>query len=252
MCGRMNITDNEGIRLLMDLVGMPLWPTITPRFNVAPTQTIDVLLSADDTVGLQHQSMHWGIVPTWAKPDQFQRPLINARSETVREKPSFRHLIDGSRCLVPVTGFYEWHRKGSDKRPFYIYPGQNDGANSGQHRAMFFGALYQRGKDDALQTTLLTTAANETMANVHHRMPVIIEPQDCLNWLAGTDRDEIDALMQPASNDTLAMHEVSSYVSNARNQGPDCSEPLVQSKNQEGGGGSSGDGGSGAQEGFDF
>ena len=246
----MNITDNEGIRLLMDLVEMPLWPTIAPRFNVSPTQTIDVLLCTEqgvdpgvpETKGLQHQSMHWGIVPPWAKPDQFQRPLINARSETVREKPSFRHLIDESRCLVPVTGFYEWHRSGSDKRPFYIYPGPNSENNKGENRAMFFGALYQRDKNNLLQATLLTTAANETMASVHHRMPVIIDSKDCLNWLAGTDKDEIDALMQPASNDTLAMHEVSSYVSNARNQGSECSAPLEHSNNQT----------SKKQDGFDF
>ncbi len=245
MCGRMNITDNEGIRFLMEIVGLSSWPAASPRFNVSPSQSLDVLVrrqpntsdaaeatSSDGTY--QHRQMNWGLVPPWARDGQFKRPLINARSETVREKPSFRHLIGPNRCLVPVTGFYEWHRDGNTKRPFYIYPSKG--------RAMLFGALYQEVEDD-VQVTLLTTAANDEMNKVHHRMPVIIRPDDIGDWMSddkasgsanehqkATDsHQKIDSLMAPIDNDWLSMHEVSSYVSNARNTGPECSQPLQES-----------------------
>ena len=245
MCGRMNITDNEGIRFLMDIVGLSSWPEPGPRFNVSPTQPLDVLvrrqpISDDATEATeaipanhtyQHREMHWGLIPPWAREGQFKRPLINARSETVREKPSFRHLIGPNRCLVPVTGFYEWHRDGNTKRPFYIYPAEG--------RAMLFGALYQE-VDDNLQVTLLTTAANDAMNKIHHRMPVIIRPGDVAAWMSDdaaadekqptTDtRERIDSLMAPVDDDWLSMHEVSSYVSNARNTGQECSQPLEDS-----------------------
>lgn len=245
MCGRMNITDNEGIRFLMDLVGMPFWPSAGPRFNVSPSQSLDVLVRATDdgddadenTVvsSYQHREMTWGMVPPWARDGQFKRPLINARSETVREKPSFRHLIGPNRCLVPVTGFYEWQRTGGSKRPYYIYPAEG--------RAMLFGALYQM-VDEKMQVTLLTTAANDAMSAVHHRMPVIIGNEDVDTWLglakssAGNpanqqdNQETVDRLMAPVHDTWLTMHEVSSYVSNARNLGPECSEPLRESGQQ--------------------
>jgi len=167
--------------------------------------------------------MHWGLIPPWAKDGQFKRPLINARSETVREKPSFRHLVNANRCLVPVTGFYEWKREGKSKRPFYIFPATGN--------AMFFGGLYQLNSAGNPELTLLTTAANDSMSAVHDRMPVIIQPADAMQWISPSDngsqdeKDMIDALMQPAGNDVLEMYEVSGFVSNARNEGAQCTEP---------------------------
>jgi len=223
MCGRMNITDNEGILLLMDMIGMPSWPSIEARYNVAPTQTLDVVIDrgSPGSALLQHQPMHWGLIPGWAKKGQFKRPLINARSETVREKPSFRHLVDAHRAVVPITGFYEWLREGDKKRPYYIHPG-----NAG---AMLLAALYQENAEGIYEVTLLTTGANSSMSKVHDRMPVILNPEDAGLWLTPENSDRVDTLMKPAANDFLAMHEVSSYVSNARNTGPECMEPLQAS-----------------------
>lgn len=229
MCGRMNITDNEGIRLLMDLIGMPSWPSIQERYNVAPSASLDVLRSAgkvDSTVSdskdtnstLMHDTMHWGLIPPWAKAGQFKRPLINARSETVREKPSFRHLVDDHRVLVPVTGFYEWLRRGDSRQPYYFHPVKT--------RAMLMAGLYQENAKGEKEVTLLTTAANDTMNPVHHRMPVIISPNDASTWLSGQPASVIDELMLPAANDVLALYEVDAYVSNARNEGAKCMEPL--------------------------
>ena len=225
MCGRMNITDNEGILILMDMIGMPTWSSIQARYNVSPTATIETLHASDSATGdtFKQTPMHWGLIPPWAKEGQFKRPLINARSETVREKPSFRHLVDANRCLVPVTGFYEWKREGKSKRPFYIFPATGN--------AMFFGGLYQHNAAGDPELTLLTTAANDSMSAVHDRMPVIIHPTDAIQWISQSDsesegeNDVIDALMQPAGNDVLEMYEVSSFVSNARNEGAQCTEP---------------------------
>lgn len=236
MCGRMNITDNEGIRLLMEMIGMPSWPSIQARYNIAPSASLDVLYtpaagSANESaneVGNEvadiavHGSMHWGLVPPWAKAGQFKRPLINARSETVREKPSFRNLVDGQRALVPITGFYEWLRKGDSRQPFYFH--------ATDKTAMLIAGLYQENANGEREITLLTTAANDTMAAVHHRMPVIIKPDDALTWLTDQSADQsasvIDKLMQPAANDYLSLYEVDSYVSNARNEGEQCMEPV--------------------------
>ena len=176
MCGRMNITDNEGVRLLMELVGMPSWPTIQARYNVAPTAILDALArDRDKPDQLVHLECQWGLVPVWAKPGQFSSPLINARAETVWEKPSFRNLVRHQRVCVPINGFYEWRRERKNKTPFYIYPKER--------KAMFVAGLYQNSPDSHADVTLLTTAANTAMAPIHHRMPVIIDPA-AVNGLA--------------------------------------------------------------------
>ena len=217
MCGRMNITDNEGVRLLMELVGMPSWPSIQARYNVAPTAVLDTVardVNAEST--LTHLQCHWGMVPVWAKPGQFSSPLINARSETVWQKPSFRNLIKHQRVCVPINGFYEWRRQGKTKTPFYIYP-----ANG---KAMFVAGIYQKSTDTRCDVTLLTTAANAAMAPIHHRMPVIIESDAVNEWLYNDDSAALNSLMQPAHNELLTFKEVGNYVNNARNEGPECIE----------------------------
>lgn len=215
MCGRMNITDNEGIRLLMELVGMPSWPSIQARYNVAPSATLDVVArdtSTDDET-LIHMAGHWGLIPPWARPGQFSSPLINARSETVWEKPSFRNLIKRQRVCVPITGFYEWHREKSTKVPYFISP--TDDKN------MLLAGIYQSNADRT-DITLLTTAANDLMAPVHHRMPVIISVENVADWLFNDDPELLNQLMQPAANDVLKLQQVSDHVNNAKNDGPAC------------------------------
>jgi len=219
MCGRINVSDNEGVRLLLAMLGMEVWPSRDPRFNIAPSQTLDVVSWQDDAP--THQSMKWGLLPSWAKPGKFSAPLINARSETIHEKPSFKKLVAQHRVLIPINGFYEWHREGKAKTPYFIKPSQSD--------AMFIGALYQPAKPSQdeknpskPQVCVVTVAANETMSKVHHRMPVILDPEDALSWIKPAEQHDLDALMQPASNDALAIGEVSDYVNSARNEGPEC------------------------------
>jgi len=222
MCGRINVSDNEGVRLLLAMLGMEVWPSREPRFNVAPSQSLDVVRWQDDAAELT--TMKWGLMPAWAKPGKFSAPLINARSETIREKPSFRHLITRHRVLIPINGFYEWKREGKSKQPYFVKPADAP--------AMFVGALFQPAKpekdNDAKtqsQVCVVTVAANDTMSKVHHRMPVILSPADALKWIQESETDVIDSLMKPASNDSLELVEVDDYVNSARNEGPECVAP---------------------------
>lgn len=221
MCGRINVSDNEGVRLLLAMLGMEVWPSRDPRFNIAPSQTLDVVVWQNDAP--THQSMKWGMVPGWAKPGTFKSPLINARSETVYEKPSFKKLIGTHRAVIPINGFYEWNREGKIKVPYFIKSATTD--------AMFVGALFQPslkaphergGELDKAQVSVITVDSNETMSRVHHRMPVILSPNDALSWIKPTDRSKVEQLMRPASNDALQIIEVSDYVNSARNEGPEC------------------------------
>jgi putative SOS response-associated peptidase YedK len=221
MCGRINVSDNEGVRLLLSMLGMETWPSREPRFNIAPTQTLDVVQWNDQPT---LTSMKWGLLPPWAKPGQFSSPLINARSETIRTKPSFRQLIATQRVLIPINGFYEWLREGKSKTPFYVSPKE--------HAAMFVAGIYQQptgenddGSKKKPEVCVVTTEANSAMAIVHHRMPVILPIASALSWIDNSDRDTIDELMKPASNQTLGIKRVGSYVNSSRNEGPQCTEP---------------------------
>ncbi len=222
MCGRINVSDNEGVRLLLAMLGMEVWPSRDPRFNIAPSQSLDVVRWQEDAPA--HKTMKWGLLPAWAKPGKFSAPLINARSETIHEKPSFKHLINSHRVLIPINGFYEWRRTGKIKEAHYIHPAEGE--------AMFVGGLYQPApkaadgeKAERDQVCVVTIESNETMAKVHHRMPIILSPDKALEWIKAVDQDSIDALMQPASNDALIIDEVSDYVNSARNEGPECIAP---------------------------
>jgi len=222
MCGRINVSDNEAVRLLLAMLGMEVWPSRDPRFNVAPSQTLDVVGWLNEAPA--HQIMKWGLLPAWAKPGKFSAPLINARSETIHEKPSFKNLIASHRVLIPINGFYEWRRTGKVKEPHYIQP-----ANAG---AMFIAGLYQppgsKSANEAPerpQVCAVTVESNEAMSKVHHRMPVILNPKDALTWIQPTDKNTLDRLMVPASNDALEISEIGDYVNSARNEGPECIAP---------------------------
>jgi len=222
MCGRINVSDNEGVRLLLAMLGMEVWPSRDPRFNIAPSQTLDVVEWRNEQPVLE--KMKWGLLPSWAKPGTFSAPLINARSETIHEKPSFKKLIGSHRVLIPINGFYEWRRTGKVKEPFFIKP-----ANAG---AMFIAGLYQppssntsNDAPDRAQVCSVTVESNKVMGKVHHRMPVILGPEDALTWIQPNDRETLDRLMVPASNDALEICEVGDYVNSARNEGPECIAP---------------------------
>jgi len=216
MCGRMNISDHRGIQKLLEHLGISLEPDTFPsRYNVAPGASVQAAFySGEFVLG----ETGWGIIPHWAKPGQFSRPLINARSETIWEKPSFRHLVKASRAIIPVNGFYEWQRTKSGKQPYHFRPVQD--------AAFALAGIYQANKDGTLQVCVITTHANDVMAPVHDRMPVILGWNDMKSWLMDNDRLSLDALMQPISPEFIEATPVSGYVSNAKNEGAMCIEAV--------------------------
>lgn len=193
------------------MVETPLFE-VRARYNIAPTQDTLVIRAHD---GKREAAMlRWGLIPSWAKDTKMAASLINARSETVAEKPAFRSAFKKRRCLVPVDGYYEWLREGKAKLP-HLYQ-MKDG------EPFAFAALWESWQE--VETfTVLTTAANELAAKVHDRMPVILGPLDCERWLAPeSDPGDLAKLLGPYPATDMTDTPVSTHVNNARNEGPEC------------------------------
>src|SRR6202142_357390 len=186
MCGRYTlISTPEALRALFRYAEQPNFP---PRYNVAPTQPIAIVRLVD---GKRHFALvRWGLLPSWVKDPKGFTLLINARGESAAEKPAFRAAMKRRRCLIPADGFYEWQKAGERKRPFYV------GAKSGKPLAFagLWGAWTGPNGEELETGTIVTTAANKTLAPIHDRMPVIV-PQDGFDlWL---DTANIDAKTAP-------------------------------------------------------
>lgn len=214
MCGRMNISDHEGIQWLLEQLGLVLpEEKFTPKYNVSPTAAIWGL--SIDRAALSLEPMQWGFVPPWAKEGQFKRPLFNARAETIWEKPSFRSLIRRYRGVVPINGFYEWSReKKSHKQAHYI--------TLENAPAIALAAIIQVHSDGYKQCCLITTDANEQMQTVHNRQPVIIAPDKIDRWLEDDNPDFINECLKPIESGRFEISEIGDYVNNSRNNGPEC------------------------------
>ena len=201
-----------------------------PSWNVAPASDILVVMASSDGAR-QLRALRWGLVPRWAKDPKAANRMINLRAETVREKPSWKSSLTRRRCIIPIDGFYEWQDqgKGRRKQPFYIT------ARDGQPLAL--AGLWATWHDPAAESdgdgelwtcTILTTAANQLMGSVHHRMPVILPPDAWDAWLdpANTDAAQLAALLGPAPEELLALWPVDQAVGNPRNNRPELREPL--------------------------
>ncbi|MCA9916322.1 MAG: SOS response-associated peptidase, partial [Anaerolineales bacterium] len=169
---------------------------------------------------------HWGLIPSWAKDPTIGSRMINARSETVTEKPSFRTAFKRRRCLIPADGFYEWQKLGSGKQPMFIRPAE------GEERPFALAGLWEFWSDPdggTIQScTILTTSPNELMAPIHNRMPVIIEPEDFDLWLnPEPDPEQGLHLLRPYPAEKMAAYPVSTVVNNPRNDVPDCIQPIA-------------------------
>ena len=223
MCGRVNVSDNEGIRLLLESLGMKTWPTRDPRYNIAPTQKLDVVCLQADQPELV--AMRWGIslnVPG-KSGKAVTRSVQNCRSDKVWVSRMWKPLISRQRALVPVNGFYEWRRKnGKIDAAFYIRPVDKP--------AMFLAAIYRASRDaaDMPEVSVVTTDANQMMEAVHDRMPVILNSANAaMSWLQDDDQDSLNQLMKPVDNTALQFVGVGSYVNKSSNEGPECIEPLA-------------------------
>lgn len=192
-----------------------------PRYNIAPTQSVATIRA--DEQGLRSLDLlRWGLVPHWAKDIGIGNRLINARAETVAEKPAFRQAFSRRRCLVLASGFYEWGQTPAGKSPFFMSPGSGE--------CLAFAGLWEQwrgGGEEVLETcVIITTAANAKLAKVHERMPAILAADAQVLWLAGeTPKNERLELLKPAPELELEVRQVRRIVNNPRNEGAELIEP---------------------------
>lgn len=225
MCGRYTLTSpSEDLALLFDISQLPLIP---PRYNMAPTQEAAVVRVTAPGEPRRLDFLRWGLIPYWAKEASIGNRMINARSEGVAEKPSYRHSFKKKRCLVPTSGFYEWKKEGKAKQPYMIR--RHDG------KPFAFAGLWSTWKDPEKQEpaetfTIMTTDANDFIRPLHDRMPVILAPEDFDLWLDPKIEDaaRLQSLLRPAPNDILETYPVSKLVNSPINEMPNCIEPLVE------------------------
>lgn len=220
MCGRFAITlPDDAMARAFDAVPANDLPA-PPRYNVCPTQPVATVTSRD---GQRHLApMRWGFLPHWFKSPTDGPLLINARAETIAEKPAFRAAARERRCLIPASGFYEWTKDESGNRlPWYIHPSEGE--------MLVFAGVWQDWERDgqAMRTcAIVTCAANATLSPIHHRMPVILAPDDWALWL-GEAGHGAATLMRPAPEGTLRAHRVDAAVNSNRASGPALIEPLA-------------------------
>lgn len=226
MCGRFTLYASP--EEVAEHFGLETPPVLAPRYNIAPTQPVGFVRRGEDG-SHRWELAHWGLIPSWSKDPSIGARMINARSETAAEKPSFRAAMRRRRCLIPTTGFYEWKRMDGGKQPYHIHL-----PNGG---LFAFAGLWEHwaGADgsELVSCTILTTEPNQMMAGIHNRMPTIIQPEDYDDWLGdGRDADarELDRLrhlLRPAADDLLVAEPVSRYVNSPSNEGDTCIEPLA-------------------------
>ncbi len=215
MCGRYTLTADIGA-VAQAFHAVNTLAESSPRYNIAPTQGI-VAVMQDDTRHLD--LLRWGLIPSWAKEESIGSKMINARAETLAEKPSFKRLLRGRRCLIVADGFYEWKAEGKGpKQPMYF--------SLQQHEPFAFAGLWDSWKSPdgvVLRTcTIITTEANELVTPVHNRMPVILPLQACDAWLDPTLSDEhaLLPLLKPYNAQDMLVRPVSRLVNDPKKEGP--------------------------------
>jgi len=204
----------------------PTETVLEPSYNVAPTNEVYAVVEHDDERRLE--PLRWGLVPLWAKDLAIGSKMINARAEGIATKNAYRHAFRKQRCIIPADGFFEWKVVEGQKRKQPMYIHRVDG------EPLAFAGLWEtwRGperKDDPLRTcTIITTSANETMAPVHNRMPVILPPDSWAEWLDPEmqDTDALAEFLVPAPSSLLTLYPITTAVNHVRNKGPELIVPL--------------------------
>lgn len=222
MCGRYVLNAPEDLSERFQLRDLTM--QIPLAFNVAPTDQMPVIIEEEDG-SCQIRLMQWGLAPRWSKRgDKKGIAPINARAETLNEKPMFRDLVKHQRCLVPANGFYEWQQQSGGKQPYYI--------TLKDQETFAFAGLYDEfstGGGAPLATyAIITTAANPLIAPIHNRMPVILAKEAEAEWLDPevTDPLQVERLLLPYAANEMTFVPVSKLVNNARNEGPQLIEPI--------------------------
>ena len=219
MCGRFAITlPEDAMASLFQATPSNDLPGV-PNYNVCPTTQVHVV-TADDG-GRRLRPMRWGFLPHWYKTPTDGPLLINARAETIAEKPAFRSACRDRRCLVPAAGFYEWTKDADGNRlPWYIHPKSDN--------SLAFAGIWQvweKGDEPLITCAIVTTSANASMSEIHHRMPVVLAQKDWPLWLGEAGKGAA-TLMHAPSDDTLTFHRVDKAVNSNRSKGPELIEAI--------------------------
>ena len=222
MCGRFTLFEPD--KVLAKEFGVSDFTKRSPRYNIAPSQPIVAVRAVPAGTGREFALLRWGLIPSWSKDPAIGNRLINARAETVWEKPSFRTPFRRHRCLIPTNGFYEWQRQERGKRPFFVHMRDK--------RLFAFAGLWDRWESPdkgVIETcTILTTAANAVLAPIHDRMPMILPPGEYARWLDPSlqEPDSLVPLLVPFPTEEMLAFPVSPRVNTPSVDDEGCITPL--------------------------
>ncbi|HEX9731138.1 MAG TPA: SOS response-associated peptidase [Thermoanaerobaculia bacterium] len=221
MCGRYTLTDPGDIvtELNADASGVEL----APRYNISPTQNVPIVRAGKEG-GREVRNLRWGLIPFWAKEAAIGNRMINARAETVGEKPAYKASLTRRRCLVLADGFYEWKKERGGKQPYHIHlVGQQPFAMAG------LWDRWTKGEEGPIESfTIITTDANQKVAELHNRMPVILDAEARERWLDPelADARELVSLLRPFDDERIDFYPVSKLVNSPSNERPECVQPI--------------------------
>jgi len=208
MCGRYTVTKNKN--QIEEVVGSTINEEYIENYNAAPTDRLPVITNKNSNVINLFQ---WGLIPFWSKDSGILGKLINARLETIFEKPSFKQIIKKKRCAIIADGYYEWMTSGTSKQPYYIYL---EG-----HKPFMFGGIWDSWDSDEgikINTfSIITKAAKGAISEIHHRVPVILNKELTNNWLTDLNKEQINIIANNNLNEQLVFHAVSKSVNSTRN-----------------------------------
>ena len=221
MCGR--YTQKEKVDNLLKLLQVSSMPQLKPRYNIAPSQMVACIRNTPGNGHRECVMLKWGFIPSWAKDANIGHKMINARGETVAEKPFFRDAFRQRRCLVLADGFYEWKREGQAKQPYFIC--------LKDERPFVFAGLWERWEksEHSIEScTIITTSSNTLMESIYPRMPVMLGPNDYDSWLAPINQDptRLSPLLRPYPPDEMNAYPVSTFVNNPLHDRSQCLSPL--------------------------
>jgi putative SOS response-associated peptidase YedK len=222
MCGRYTLSKRENILQRFRIVALE--SQIEPRYNIAPTQKVPVIVPAQNAQGRELVEMTWGLIPSWVKDRSKHKPLINARAETLAEKPSFKQALIKRRCIIPADSFYEWKTTAGSKVPINIHL---------KNKELFaIAGLWEQWTSEdgeVLRTcTIITLSPNMVLADIHNRMPAILRRDSEDSWLDSNLKDTATLLkmLEPYSDEEIEYYPVSTLVNSAKVDLPECAQAL--------------------------
>lgn len=222
MCGRFTLQHSG--EMLAQIFGVKVSQDIKPRYNIAPTQHVPVVRTSPEDNMLHIDLLKWGLIPSWAKDTSIGSHMINARSETVDQKPSFKYSLKHRRCIAPANGFYEWQEVDGKKHPLYIKLKDSS--------LMMFAGIWDHWKNpegEVIESfSILTTSSNDLIKPLHDRMPVILDSQYKDTWLdiQVSDPEQFKPFFKPYPSDQMEMYQVGDIVNSPRNDAPECIQPI--------------------------